>query len=213
MSAPRPASSDTAAFWNRAAPKYAGRKIRDPAAYAATLDRVRAYLSAADRVLEVGCGTGTTAVALAEAAGRITATDIAPGMIQIARARIAEAGAQNVTATPGAPGDGTLPQGPYDAVMAFNLLHLVADLDAVLANVAQLTRPGGHFLSKTPCLQGAVWLRPVIAVARLAGKAPAIAYLDRAGLQAAIRRAGFEIVETGDYPQRPPSHFVAARRK
>ena len=52
-------------FWDRIAPRYAKSPVRDQAAYEHTLDRVAHYLRPEHQVLELGCGTGTTAVHLA----------------------------------------------------------------------------------------------------------------------------------------------------
>ena len=49
------------AFWDGVADKYAKTPIPDEADYAYTLERVRAHLKPGDRVLEIGCGTGSTA--------------------------------------------------------------------------------------------------------------------------------------------------------
>ena len=78
-----------ARFWDRIAPKYAAEPIADMAGYEATLQRVQALLPPAADVLEVGCGTGSTAMRLAPFTGRMLATDVAPGMIAIARERLA----------------------------------------------------------------------------------------------------------------------------
>ena len=56
------------AFWDKIAQKYATKRVADPAAYEAKLTRVRALLRAEDRVLEIGCGTGSTALTLARSA-------------------------------------------------------------------------------------------------------------------------------------------------
>ncbi|QFT57763.1 hypothetical protein FIU94_02910 [Sulfitobacter sp. THAF37] len=47
---------------------------------------------------------------------------------------------------------------------------------------------------------------------RLTGKAPFVRFLRIADPDRAIEEAGFEIIETGDYPASPPGHFVVARR-
>jgi len=198
-------------FWNRIARKYAARQVMDEDAYAATLTRARAYLGADDQVLEIGCGTGTTALKLADAVAGITATDFADAMLDIAREKAAAQGVQNVRFERAEAQ--ALPEGPFDAVMAFSLLHLVDDLPATLGAVHAALKPGGHLISKTICLGSGGWyFRPLIALLRLAGKAPPLHYLSREGLQDQIRTAGFEILETGDYPVRPPAHFIVARK-
>ena len=54
-------AADKALFWDRMARKYAADPIADPAGYEHTLHRVQGLLNAGDRVLELGCGTGSTA--------------------------------------------------------------------------------------------------------------------------------------------------------
>lgn len=204
---------DTASFWDKHAAGYAARPVKDEGAYAATLERVRAHLSAEDRVLELGCGTGTTALKLADAAAHITATDISGEMIAISREKAAAAGVVTVDFRMGGPGDGSLPAGPFDAVLAFNFLHLLENVPAAIAEIRGLVKPGGHFISKTPCLSGryrVFW--PLVAAMRLVGKAPYVNFFSPEKLEEAIRAAGFDILETGDYPKSPPSHLVVARR-
>jgi ubiquinone/menaquinone biosynthesis C-methylase UbiE len=199
------------------AARYAKAPMRAPDAYEATLDRVRAHLSPGDRVLELGCGTGTTAVRLADAVAEITATDIADTMLEIARGRAAEAGVANVTFA-AADAEEVAKGAPYDVVMAFNLLHLMPDRAATLTAIARDLRPGGLLICKTVCLAEpgqSLLLRLALALAlpvmQALGKAPRFAKLTVAGLEAEIAAAGFDIIETGNYPERPPSRLVIAR--
>ena len=48
------------AFWDKIAPKYSKSPISNVPAYEETLARVRTYLGADSRVLELGCGVGVT---------------------------------------------------------------------------------------------------------------------------------------------------------
>ena len=205
-----------AKFWDRAAEKYARAPIRDLAAYEATLDRVRSYLRPDDEVLELGCGTGSTALRLAPFVRRILASDLSAEMIGIGRDKAAAEGIGNVgfaLAAADAP-----PEGQFDVVMAFNLLHLLRDLDGALARIATRVRPGGLFISKTVCLSGSgapLALRLLLGtlpLMQLVGRAPFVHRFDTATLEAAIISAGFEIIETGDYPARPARRFVVARK-
>ena len=70
-------------FWNKTAEKYAATPIKDMASYEETLTRTRGYLGPEDNVLELGCGTGTTALKLAPSVAHLTGSDISEGMIAI----------------------------------------------------------------------------------------------------------------------------------
>lgn len=205
--------ADPAKFWNKIADKYATRPVRDQANYEKTLDCTRKHLSTSDRALEVGCGTGTTALLLAPSVGELLATDVSSRMIEIAREKAAGQGAANVRFEQATLFDPGLEEGSFDVVLAFNLLHLLEDLPGALRRVHALLRPGGRFVSKSVCLaeQTRLWA-PVLVVARLLRFAPYVRLLRVAELEGAIAGAGFEIVETGSYPPSPPSRFVVARR-
>ena len=201
------------AFWDRVARRYAGMSMRHPDAYEATLRLVRAHLRNDDRVLELGCGTGTTALQLAPSVERYVASDYSAEMIVIAGEKKAEAYAENLELCVAQTGDGSLPDGPFDAVLAFNVLHLLPDRRVAFKEISQRLRPGGLFISKTPSLGGAFrFLQPVVALLRLFGKAPSFNFLTPALLEAEIENAGFKIIERGNYPARPPSRFIVATK-
>ncbi len=204
------------AFWDKRADKYAAAPIKDEAAYGHTLERTRSHLDARHQVLELGCGTGTTALKLADHVASITGTDIAPGMIRIARAK-AEAdnvpNAQFHTATVAeALALGEAP----DVVLAFNLLHLLPEMQGDLRAIYARLPPGGLLISKTPCVADPAIgllrfvLGPVLPVMRLVGMAPFVQRLDFGALDGAITGAGFDIVETGCFPA--ISRYVVARK-
>lgn len=51
---------------------------------------VKNYITVGDKVLEVGCGTGTVAILCAEKGASVTGFDISPHMLDIARKKIQE---------------------------------------------------------------------------------------------------------------------------
>jgi ubiquinone/menaquinone biosynthesis C-methylase UbiE len=207
-------SKDRSAFWDRVARRYEKMPVRNPASYETTLDRVRAHLGPEDHVLELGCGTGSTALLLAPSVAHYTAADISAEMIAIAREKQAKAEIENVVFHISELDDGSLPMEPLDAVLAFNVLHLFPDRPAIFAEVLRRLRPGGLFISKTPCLGGRYRvLQPLVASLRFFGKAPKLAFLKPASLQQEVTDAGFEIIEHGDYPARPPSRFIVAKKR
>ena len=203
---------ETAAFWDKVAPKYAKQPIKDQTAYEQTLDRIRGHLSPSDHVLELGCGTGATALLLAPKVAHITATDISPGMIAQANDRLV--GGENVTFKAAQPQELTAPEGGYDVVMAQNLIHLLEDTEGFVSNVHRLLKPGGLFISKTPCLAHFNrFLMLIIPVMQVFGKAPFVKTLSITELEGAISWDGFDIIETGSYPAKPPSRFIVARKR
>ena len=196
-------SNDDAGFWDRIAPKYATDTIKDMAGYERTLIETRRWLGAADMVLELGCGTGTTALRLAPHVQHLLATDLSGGMIAIAHEKAAAqqcTNAQFMAATaemPAGPKAG-LDEAGFDAVLAFNLLHLVHDRAALLRQVQQALKPGGLFISKTPCLtEMNPLIRLAVPVAQWLGKAPHVAFFDAVALEDEMVDSGFTILERG----------------
>ena len=185
-----------ARFWDRMAHRYARGAIADRAGYERTLERTAHWLAPQHDLLEIGCGTGATALRLAPAVRTLRATDVSGEMIAIARQRLQ---AQPV---PGlsferAGADQALAGGArYDGVLAFSLLHLLPDLDATLGAVAGALRPGGLFISKTPCIAEMNLLVRRVAVPLVGafGLMPPLGAFDGAQLQAALRRHGFVLL-------------------
>ncbi len=202
-----------AAFWNSIARKYSKSKIGDVPAYEQTLARVRQHLGQDDRVIELGCGTGTTALKLADGVSSYTGTDLSAEMIAIAGEKLALEGIDGLDFAVSDADASAFEDGSFDAVLGFNIYHLVPDPDAAFRRAHALLKPGGLFISKTPCLARRWYLKPVISVLRLVGKAPRIVHmLGVDDYDRRIKAAGFEIVETGLYPPKVPSRFVVARR-
>lgn len=205
-----------ARFWDRMAVRYAADPIADMAGYEATLRRVQGLLSADQDVLEIGCGTGTTALRLAPFTRRLKATDVSAGMIAIAREKLA---AEPVPQLSFAEADAETPvagQGPYDAVLAFNLLHLVTDLDRALELAMRALRPGGLLISKTACIGEMNPLVPYLALPlmRAVGKAPPVLCFDADALRSAIARQGMDIVAVERHGTRGKDIrvFIVARK-
>ncbi len=188
-----------ARFWDKAARKYAASPIRDEAGFERTLARTRALIQPGARVLELGCGTGTVALRLADAAESYLAADLSARMIAIAEEKLAKARDEGVGLPLGfrqATADALArEEARYDLVLTFNFLHLGGDLPALLGQLRSLLVPGGLFLSKTPCIGD---MNPLIRLAvplmRLVGLAPSVTAFSAAALEEAIRAAGFEIV-------------------
>jgi len=210
-------TADTAntRFWDRAAAKYAAGPIADTAGYERTLDRVRGLLSPTDRVLELGCGTGTSALRLAPGVADYLATDLSPEMITIARQKLAADPVPGLVFQTGTAGRLRAGGAEFDAVLGFNYLHLVRDWRGALADIRTLLRPGGLFISKTPCLaEMTPLIRLLLPLMRAVGKAPSVAVFSGDDLALALTAAGFTCTATERHgsKRKDPRAFVVARR-
>ncbi len=203
----------SAKFWDRIAARYARKPVADEAAYRRKLEISRGYFRPDMEVLELGCGTGSTAIAHAPYVKHIRAVDISARMLEIARRKADEAKVENVTFERAAIDDLEVPAQSLDAVLALSILHLLADKDAAIAQVHDMLKPGGVFISSTVCLADAGnWFRFVAPVGRTLGLIPLVRFFTKEDLERSLQRAGFEI----DHSWRPgkaKAVFIVAKKQ
>ena len=109
---------------------------------AARVQRLLAPLAGDERVLDVGCGTGALALALAPHVREVVGVDSSPDLLAAARERAPA----NCTFLEG---DATaLPfgWGEFDLVGCLRVLHHVRRPELVVAELARVTRRGGRLL-------------------------------------------------------------------
>ncbi|MEU5977453.1 class I SAM-dependent methyltransferase [Streptomyces sp. NPDC047315] len=139
-------SAAITAYWDAAAPRFDDEPdhgLRDAATRSAW-DRLLGRLVPATGgdVVDLGCGTGTLAELLASRGHRLTGVDLAPRMVERARAKLAAAGLTGTFLV----GDAAAPPvaaGAYDVVVARHLLWTLPDPHAALRRWVTLLRPGG----------------------------------------------------------------------
>jgi len=89
--------------------------------------------------LEVGCGTGLVMQRVAGFAAHVTGIDVSPGMLARARERGLDVREGSATALP-------FPDAAFDVVYSFKVLAHVDPVEPALAEMARVTRPGGHLV-------------------------------------------------------------------
>lgn len=106
------------------------------------------------RVLDIGCGAGLLSEALAREGASVTAIDLAPDLVKVAKLHRLESGVQVDYRLQSAEAAAAAEPGAYDAAACMEMLEHVPDPGAILRAAATLLRPGGKLfvstLNRTP---------------------------------------------------------------
>jgi len=120
--------------------------LRDPAVRDAWARLLLPLLPPAPaRVADLGCGTGTLTLLMAQAGHLVSGLDFAPSMVALAREKLAAAG----LAADLVVGDASSPPwqpGTFDVVLTRHVLWAMADPDAALTTWIDLLAPGGRLI-------------------------------------------------------------------
>lgn len=165
-------------------------------------DRLAACFREGQRVLDLGCGTGSLTLRAAVRGARVTGIDLDPGMLRLAREKAALAGLaagvefreQGVAELDGEAAES------YDVVVSGLCLSELseAELGQALREVKRILKPGGLFCvadeARPAALAGrllhALIRLPLNAVAVLAARRPSRAL---AGLPERLQGSGFRL--------------------
>ncbi len=99
------------------------------------------------RVLEIGCGRGVGVEILLRRFGarHVTAIDLDPAMVALARRRLARYGPDRMTSLVASATSVPAPDASLDAVFDFGIIHHVPNWRAAVGEVRRVLRPGGRF--------------------------------------------------------------------
>ena len=181
------------------------------------IERTKKYLDAGSVVLDYGCATGSIALEIAGMAKEVHGIDISPNMVEIARTKADEREIKNIAFTKATIFDESLKAGTFDLILSLSILHLVENPTEVMGRINQLLKPGGVFISATPCLGEKTFVSilmniPIFLLSRV-GVIPPITFFSASSLTATITNANFQIVENEDLSVRPLTEcFIAARK-
>ncbi len=106
------------------------------------------------RVLDVGCGGGLLSEALARSGALVTALDLAPELIDVAKLHLLESGLKVDYRLQSVESLAEEMAGSFDAICCMEMLEHVPDPAAILRACASLLKPGGRLflstLNRTP---------------------------------------------------------------
>lgn len=199
-------------FWDKIAEGYAQQPIADEASYQKKLQVTRGYFRPDMEVLEIGCGTGSTALIHAPYVKQIRAIDFSAQMIAIAQDKAAHQNITNVTFEQASIDDLNIPPQTLDMVLGLSILHLLEDKEATINQVYQMLKPGGLFVTSTSCLGDSMfWFKLIVPLGRMLGFLPLVKVFTIKELTESLTNAGLTI----DYQWQPSKNkavFIVAKK-
>lgn len=197
-------------FWRRHANRYDRVARLLNGKFDEMVARVAELVNGSARVLEIAAGTGLVTQAMIGVVDHLVATDASEDMLQILRARMADLGASTVEVRIADALALPFEDGEFDAVVAANVLHLLPDPVACLAEVRRVLRPGGLLCVPTFCHADTTTAHLVSRVLRLGGFRVVTRFTGD-GLDDVVRGAGFIVEHRQRFAGVLPLWLVAGR--
>ncbi len=207
--------SRTEKFWDALSGKTDSIARKYEPTYMKSIARSRKYLHSTDIVLDFACGTGLVCAEIADDVTEVVAIDISSKMIDIAKGKASAGGIGNIRFERSTIFDEKYTGGSLDAVLAFNILHLLKDSAAVVERINELLTDDGVFISSTECA-GENMRSPINILVYLMIKlrlVPYMKFFKTGGLEKMVVDGGFQIVETETYfNHNQPNYFIVAKK-
>lgn len=152
------------------------------------------------RVLDVGCGAGLLSEALAAAGARVSAIDLAPELIEVARLHLLESGVQVDYQCRSIAEVAAAEPESFDVLTCMELLEHVPDPAALLHDCARALKPGGHLFVSTLNRTPAAFALGIVGAEYVAGIVPRgthryAQFIRPSELAAWLRAAGLELFD------------------
>ncbi len=175
------------------------------------------YLQPGDVVLDYACGTGTLSIEIADQVKEIYAVDISSKMLAAAERKATERRIENIRFDHTIIFDERYAKESFDAVMAFNILHLLEDAQQAVHRINEILKPGGYFISSTPSLLEKKTfvnhlLSPLFIVPSKLGIIPYVRLFKISELEDLFAHGNFQMVETKKFADGITDYFVVARK-
>lgn len=184
----------SAKFWDKIADRYLKQPITDVASYEKKLQVTQEYFQPNMEVLEIGCGTGSTAIVHAPYVKHIQAVDFSANMIDIAQTRAAAQNIPNITFEQSSIDELDISYQTLDAVLGLSILHLLEDKEGVIAKVFDMLKPGGIFVTSTVCLGDKMaWFKWIAPIGKFLGFFPLVKVFTVEELANSLTDASFKI--------------------
>ncbi|OFX79202.1 MAG: hypothetical protein A2X12_01995 [Bacteroidetes bacterium GWE2_29_8] len=199
-------------FWDRIASKF-DRIEKNDISYNIFIEKARAFLKADDTILDFGCGTGLICNEIAENVGIIHAIDISTKMIEISKNKALLRKINNIDFERTTIFDEKFKLGSFDAIIAFNIFHLLEEPQKYFQRINQILKPGGLIISSTPCMSEANLLNSVLKLFSFIGLTPKLNSFTSSEMEHLLLNESFKTVELNRIKPKSPIYMCVLEKQ
>ena len=200
-------------FWDKRSSEYDQKAKKNEQTYIKAIENTKKHLTSSDTVLEYACGTGIITNEIAGNVKEIHAIDTSSKMIEVAKRKADERKIENINFTQSSIFNERFKQESFDLILAFHILHLLEERQKAIQQINKLLKPGGLFISATPCLgEQKSFLRIVLPLLIKVGIAPYVKSFNISELKDLITNGDFQIIEAESILSAPQNYFIVAKK-
>ncbi len=197
-------------FWDKIASKF-DRIEKNDIAYRIFIEKAKDYLKEDDTILDFGCGTGLVCNEIAGNVRFIHAIDISAKMIEISKNKASNHKIRNIEFTRTTIFDEKFKEGLIDAIIAFNIFHLLEEPQKYFERLNQILKPGGLIISATPCMSEAPFLNKILKLFSYIGLTPELSSFTSTEMEQLFVRASFKTIELNRIKPKSPQYICITR--
>ena len=199
-------------FWDKNADKYSKSPIADEVTYQKKLELTRNHFTPDAKVLEFGCGTGSTAILHAPLVAHIEAIDLSTNMLAIAKQKATTGQIKNIDFKHASINHYTALDESFDVILGMSILHLLEDKEVVLKKIFDMLKPGGVFISSTACIgEKMPFFKMLAPIGQFFRLMPIVKVFSVKQLKTSITEASFEI-DFKWLPKKSMAVFIIAKK-
>jgi 2-polyprenyl-3-methyl-5-hydroxy-6-metoxy-1,4-benzoquinol methylase len=176
------------------------------------IEKTKTLINSSDTVLDFGCGSGTTAIAIASSVNKINGIDNSSKMIELAKGKAEVNKIGNIDFEHATIFDEKFKTESFGVILCFYLLHLLEDAPRVMQRISDLLKPGGLIISATPCIKGTYFSFLLSPISKI-GLIPPITTLNLPELEKLMTDEDLDIIEVECLHKSGQQYFVVAKKK
>ncbi|MCF8009377.1 MAG: class I SAM-dependent methyltransferase [Halanaerobiales bacterium] len=186
-------------------------------AYRLSIKKAKEILEPHQQVLEIGCGTGIITFGIADSVENITAIDISPKMIEVAKEKNKKLNKNNIDFNAADGYELPYQDKEFDVILLFNVLHMIKEPERQLSEIYRLLKKDGYLITATDCYGEVVSLKEklLLLLKKFLNKIGILPYLKnykKDDLINLFENMDFQFIEDAILHQDPPNYYVVLKK-